>query len=439
MLERLKLDQTRIITHLVLLLFSILGCLLTYLYAPNSSLSEVLTIGMGYVALLLLALTLLIGPLNLWRKRRNPVNLNLRRDVGIWSALTGLLHVLFSFQLPQDGDPLSYFFAKSPTGYAPPEPNLASLSNYTGLIATVIMLALLVTSNQLSLRYLKGKRWKLVQRFNYPLVVLVLIHTFGYQILNIRESIFAYSVIALSLLTGVVQLGGVLVMRRRMQQRQVTHATPVGTTSSVTPNLAPIPADLARRQFLTIAGGAILGGLTVGTVLGRTLLSDHHEDSDEAELPYSETTPSASSSNNQNGRSRGGSGAVGPNNPLQPTTLANGSNLASGQTTNTRSIVLSNTSKLAPGSAVKFTTPDTRESAFLVRQKDGSVKAYSSVCTHRPYALVFDGNQQALVCNLHNVPFEVKSGTPTRRPARTALKSFQVQIDGQGNIIYLQA
>src|SRR5215210_701616 len=90
--------QPRIPTHLGLVLFSLAGCFLAGLYGPNNTLSETLAIGLGYVSLVLLAATLLIGPLNLLRQRRNPVNINLRRDTGIWSGITALLHVLFAFQ-----------------------------------------------------------------------------------------------------------------------------------------------------------------------------------------------------------------------------------------------------------------------------------------------------------------------------------------------------
>src|SRR5918994_1633869 len=45
-----------------------------------------MTTASGYVALALLALTLLLGPANLLLRRRNPVSSYLRRDVGAWTA-----------------------------------------------------------------------------------------------------------------------------------------------------------------------------------------------------------------------------------------------------------------------------------------------------------------------------------------------------------------
>src|SRR5262245_4126289 len=52
----------------------------------------------GDVALVLLALTLLIGPANLIFRRRNPVNNYLRRDVGAWTAIWSVVHVIVAFQ-----------------------------------------------------------------------------------------------------------------------------------------------------------------------------------------------------------------------------------------------------------------------------------------------------------------------------------------------------
>jgi hypothetical protein len=52
--------------------------------------------------------------------------------------------------------------------------------NWTGLAATVVVLVLLVTSNDAALRILKARRWKLLQRVNYLFIVLVVLHAFFY-------------------------------------------------------------------------------------------------------------------------------------------------------------------------------------------------------------------------------------------------------------------
>jgi hypothetical protein len=62
-----------------------------------------LTTATLYVALGLLALTLLIGPANLLLRCRNPVSSYLRRDVGAWTAVFSAAHVVNSLKVHGSG------------------------------------------------------------------------------------------------------------------------------------------------------------------------------------------------------------------------------------------------------------------------------------------------------------------------------------------------
>jgi sulfoxide reductase heme-binding subunit YedZ len=472
MVTGLKINSKRLVTHGVMGVISLIGCVLASLYLPNATFGEVLTVGLGYVALLLLAVSLIIGPVNLLFKRRNPVNIDLRRDIGIWAGITGLAHVVFSFQVFQNGDILAYFLGKSPAGYTFPTPDLFTFSNYVGLIGTLIMAALLITSNQLSLRYLKGKRWKFLQRFNYPLAVLVAIHTFGYQAYNLREMVFIYSVIGLSGLVLVAQLGGVYISLQRKKQRQLETGSSLPTISPLQPVKPLNQQVMARRQFLILSGTAVLTGVTVGVVGGRALLAGNQAGALSASNsagtatanPPTNTaapqpafpTPEARRGdrgqrfgNNGGFRGNPNTGSTSPTNPntgnpspANPNTGNSGATAttpATGQApaaSTANGKVVGTLASIPVGGAVQFTTPDTGEKAFLVHEADGSVKAFSGICTHRPYNLVFDNGQQALMCYLHGVPFNIQNGAPERGPARSALQSFKVSVDGQGNIVY---
>src|SRR6185369_8329908 len=124
----------------------------------------------------------LIGPYQLLYQRRNPVNLSLRRDVGIWAGITGCIHVVCVL-LTSTRSNIVYLFLR-PKVQGPGYDLLLTpqgISNNVGLVATFILIVLLVLSNDISLRYFRGKRWKLLQRFNYGLVVLAFIHTVLYQ------------------------------------------------------------------------------------------------------------------------------------------------------------------------------------------------------------------------------------------------------------------
>src|SRR5690242_14550461 len=110
-----KKEHPRVTNSLILAVVSLLGCLVALLLAPpTQSLLEALTVGTGYVGLGLLALTLLIGPLNMLKVRKNPVNLNFRRDAGIWAGILSLAHVLLAFGLEINwgGTLLGYFLYK---------------------------------------------------------------------------------------------------------------------------------------------------------------------------------------------------------------------------------------------------------------------------------------------------------------------------------------
>ncbi len=111
-------SRDRLRAHLALAAGTIAGCELAFIYDPSAVFAEPLSVGLGYVSLVYLVASLLIGPLYLARQRRNPVNLYLRRDVGIWAGVTALLHVFFSFQIYAQGQLLvtSLFL---PTGRGP--------------------------------------------------------------------------------------------------------------------------------------------------------------------------------------------------------------------------------------------------------------------------------------------------------------------------------
>jgi sulfoxide reductase heme-binding subunit YedZ len=211
------LGRARWQTHAVLLLLTGAAYGLAALYLPRAAPSYLMTLAFGYLSLLLLALTLLIGPLRLAldrRRRRNPVNLDLRRDVGIWAGITGLLHVVFGFQQRFGGDILRFFLARTADGWRLLGGTLGA-ANHVGLLATLILVALLATSNDLSLRRLKGPRWKTLQRLNYALFGFAVLHTVLYQAISGREGAFATAVVVETLVTVVGQFAGLTLVQAR--------------------------------------------------------------------------------------------------------------------------------------------------------------------------------------------------------------------------------
>jgi methionine sulfoxide reductase heme-binding subunit len=181
------------------------------------SLRRRLTTGTGYIALVLLALTLLIGPANLLLRRRNPVSSYLRRDVGAWTALFSGIHVLVSLTVHGSGQIthfLDFFIADGSVLR-----NSFGLGNWTGLAALVIVTGLLALSSDAALRKLKAKNWKRLQRLNYTLFALVIVHAFFYGAL-LRETSPYTILLGLTVIAVVVGQGvGIWLYRQRYARR----------------------------------------------------------------------------------------------------------------------------------------------------------------------------------------------------------------------------
>jgi sulfoxide reductase heme-binding subunit YedZ len=175
------------------------------------------TIATGYVATALLALTLLIGPANLLRRRRNPVSSYLRRDLGTWTAIFSVVHVIAGFQVRGDGGAFGFidFFVAN----GKPLVDSFGLGNWTGLAALVIVAGLLALSTDRSIRELKAERWKNLQRLNYTLFALVVLHAIFYGALSRPASPFTVLLFFTVVAVLIGQAAGILLHRRRRHAR----------------------------------------------------------------------------------------------------------------------------------------------------------------------------------------------------------------------------
>jgi sulfoxide reductase heme-binding subunit YedZ len=180
------------------------------------------TVATGYLATGLLALTLLIGPANLLLGRRNPLSSYLRRDVGMWTAIVSVVHVLYGLQVHgRLRDALDYFVADGG-----PLTNSFGLGNWTGLAATVIVVGLLALSSDVALRNLKARPWKRLQRLNYALFALVIAHAFFYGAIVRTTSPYTLLLLLSVLVVLVGQTVGVWRWRRRHTRASASHERP---------------------------------------------------------------------------------------------------------------------------------------------------------------------------------------------------------------------
>lgn len=136
----------------------------------------------AYPALILLLATLAIGPVNVFFRRRNPVSVDLRRDIGIWAAILAAAHTAIGQNVHLRGRPwLYYVYQPNERHSFPIRHDVFGMSNYSGAICTLLVLLLLATSNDWSLRRLGAAQWKKLQRWNYAAFALLAIHALGYE------------------------------------------------------------------------------------------------------------------------------------------------------------------------------------------------------------------------------------------------------------------
>lgn len=135
----------------------------------------------AYIALALLAITLSLGVWNIMRGQRNPVSSDLRRDLGIWCALLSLAHVIVGLNVHMKKWTL-YFVQE--TSWL--RGDLFGVANYLGAVAALLVVGLLATSNDFSIRLLGKNRWKNFQRLNYLFFCFVGLHSAIYLVVEKR-------------------------------------------------------------------------------------------------------------------------------------------------------------------------------------------------------------------------------------------------------------
>ncbi len=217
--RRNRLQSRLLRHHLPVLLISFISVAALYATRPYKDVISRASFATAYPAIVLLAATLFIGPWNWLGKKPNPVSSDLRRDLGIWAGVLSLLHTGVGQCVHLRGRPWLYYI------YGPTEHHHAfplrhdafGFANYTGVLSALLVIALLATSNDYSLRRLGTRGWKKLQRWNYPLFTLAGAHALLYQEgVENQQAIFVAIVVASLALTIAIQA---LAFIRRRQMR----------------------------------------------------------------------------------------------------------------------------------------------------------------------------------------------------------------------------
>ena len=181
MSRRIRNSSTALISTMVVVLFFQLS---TQWQMTQIQRFSIIT---AYLSIVFFALALMIGPWLTLRGKRNPISLNLRRDLGIWSAFFATIHTIAGLNVHFAGQFWKYFIFPDYKSYAIPlRYDWFGLTSYLGLIACFIFVALWMISNNYSLRRLGVKRWKQWQRSSYLLILLIPLHGIIFQGLESR-------------------------------------------------------------------------------------------------------------------------------------------------------------------------------------------------------------------------------------------------------------
>lgn len=97
-------------------------------------------------------------------------------------------------------------------------------------------------------------------------------------------------------------------------------------------------------------------------------------------------------------------------------------------------VKLGSLSELAPGSSALFRYPTKDDPCIAARKPDGTLVAYSSVCTHLSCAVIHDKQQNTLYCPCHNGYFTLNEGRPYAGPPSRPLP--RIKLEQQGDAIY---
>lgn len=195
----------RLIHHSVLIAITAVSLGVAAIAGPDAAAADRLSIVSAYLCLFFLMVVLLIGPAHAISRRKPPANSYLRRDIGIWGALNGLLHFFLANILSMNYEYLGIFVESASV---PPAPEIRSMlyswGTILGYVIAVLFVILLALSNDRMLRLVGLKWWKRIQRASYLGFLFTCAHAFAFQVLESRGIfwIFVVLLITVSVLTG---------------------------------------------------------------------------------------------------------------------------------------------------------------------------------------------------------------------------------------------
>lgn len=197
------------------------GCAIALRYYPDRAPSYAVSLATAYLSLSCLSGALVVGPFQVMAGRRPPLSANLRRDLGIWTAIFAIVHVAFGLAVHMGGRIADYFFRPGHAEAIPvPRLDAFGVANDAGLVAIVILTVLLAISSNRALRALGAERWKAWQRWSYIAAATTALHAAVYQLLDRRAWPFVAACWALFVVMLTLQYAA---RRKRLANRHPVH------------------------------------------------------------------------------------------------------------------------------------------------------------------------------------------------------------------------
>jgi methionine sulfoxide reductase heme-binding subunit len=131
---------------------------------------------LGDAAFMLLAITLIIGPLAKLFPMKFAKLISWRRETGIWTAIIAISHNVAVQSLWFQGNFMELLgYALVNGNYVHVNPGFG-LANLLGLVAIIMMTLLLATSSNFAVNFLGNKAWKFLHMSAYTVFYLVSFH-----------------------------------------------------------------------------------------------------------------------------------------------------------------------------------------------------------------------------------------------------------------------
>ncbi len=91
-------------------------------------------------------------------------------------------------------------------------------------------------------------------------------------------------------------------------------------------------------------------------------------------------------------------------------------------------------SNLMLGESLNFRYPTEKDSAILVRSKQGEYFAYGQKCTHLACPVYFEKENQRLECPCHEAGFDIKTGSVLYGPPPRPLDKIALEVKENGEV-----